>query len=76
MKLMGDVDARVHLFLATTLGGGRLASPTLGRLYPDKAQVLTLQEAERASEPFRTRRSEEKSPHFHCPELNTNRSVP
>ena len=29
---MGDVDARVHT--ATALGKGRVASPTLGRIYP------------------------------------------
>ena len=31
---MSDVDARVHIFVATTVGGGRIASPTLGRLLP------------------------------------------
>ena len=31
---MGDVDARVHIFIAKALGWGRVASPTLGRLYP------------------------------------------
>ena len=31
---MGDVDARVHIFTVTALGRGRVASPTLGRLYP------------------------------------------
>ena len=31
---MGDVDARVHIFTAMALGWGRVASPTLGRLYP------------------------------------------
>ena len=31
---MGDVDARVHIFTATALGRGRVASPTLGHLYP------------------------------------------
>ena len=31
---MGDVDARVHIFTDTALGRGRVASPTLGRLYP------------------------------------------
>ena len=31
---MGDVDARVHIFVATALGWGTVASPTLGRLYP------------------------------------------
>ena len=28
------MDARVHIFTAMALGGGRMASPTLGRLYP------------------------------------------
>ena len=31
---MGDVNARVHIFTATALGRGRMASPALGRLYP------------------------------------------
>ena len=30
----GDVDARVHVFTATALWWGRVAIPTLGRLYP------------------------------------------
>ena len=30
----GGVDARVHIYTATALGGGRVASPKLGRLYP------------------------------------------
>ena len=30
---VGDEDARVHIFAATTLGRGRVASPTLGCLY-------------------------------------------
>ena len=30
----GDVDARVHIFTAKALGRSRVASPTLGRLYP------------------------------------------
>ena len=34
MKAHGDVDARVHIFTATALGRGRVASPTPGRLYP------------------------------------------
>ena len=33
-KPTGYVDARVHIFTATALGWGRMASPTLGRLYP------------------------------------------
>ena len=32
-KVHGDVDTRVHIFAATALSGGRVASPTLGRLY-------------------------------------------
>ena len=38
----------VHIFAATALGRGREASTTLGRFYSEKAQVLVLQEAERA----------------------------
>ena len=34
LKAHGDVDARVHIFTATALGRGRVASPTLGCLYP------------------------------------------
>ena len=30
---MGDVDARVHIFTATALGWGRVASPMLDRIY-------------------------------------------
>ena len=30
----GDVDARVHIFRAMALGRGRMASPTLGHIYP------------------------------------------
>ena len=37
---MGDVDVSVHIFTATALGRGRVASPTLGRLYPGNAKVL------------------------------------
>ena len=40
---MGDVDARVHIFTATALGRGRVASPKLGSLYPGgKPPVLIL----------------------------------
>ena len=37
MRPKGAVDARVnrlYMYIATTLGRGRLASPTLGRLAP------------------------------------------
>ena len=37
MKTHGDVDARVHIFTATALGRRRVASPTLGRLYPEES---------------------------------------
>ena len=29
----GDVDARAHIYIATALGRGRVAGPTLDRLY-------------------------------------------
>ena len=31
------MDARVHIFTAMALGRGRVASPTLGRLYPEES---------------------------------------
>ena len=34
MKARGNVDARVHKYTCTALGRSRVASPTLGRLYP------------------------------------------
>ena len=34
---MGDVDVRVHIFIATAPGIGRVASPTLGCLYPGES---------------------------------------
>ena len=34
MKAHGDVDARVHIYIATALGRGRVANPMLGCLYP------------------------------------------
>ena len=34
MKAHGDLDARVHIYTATALGGCSMASPTLGHLYP------------------------------------------
>ena len=36
MKALGDVDARVHIYTATAIGRGRVASPSLDRLYPGK----------------------------------------
>ena len=42
-KPTGDVDARIHIFIATAVGRGRVASPTLGRLYTwGNSPVLTL----------------------------------
>ena len=47
MKVHGDVDARIHIYIAAALGRGWVASPMLGRLYPPgKAPVLILEEAE------------------------------
>ena len=70
----GDVDARVYIFTATALGSGRVASPTLGRLYPrGKPPVLILEEAEWTSGPVWTRRSEEKSPPLRHPGSNPGR---
>ena len=34
---MGAVVARVHIYLATALGRGKVASSTLGRLYPGES---------------------------------------
>ena len=34
MKAQGVVDARVHIYTATVLERGRMASPKLGCLYP------------------------------------------
>ena len=33
MKAHGDVDARIHIYTTTSLARGRVASPTLDRLY-------------------------------------------
>ena len=43
---MGGVDIRVHIIAATALGRGRVANPTLGRIYPGKAPVLISQKAQ------------------------------
>ena len=50
-----------HIFAVTTLGRGRVAGSTLGRLYPEKSPVLILQEAEWKPGAVWTRRGEEKS---------------
>ena len=46
MRAHRDVNARVRIFAATALGRGRVATPTLDCLYPGKALVLVLQEAQ------------------------------
>ena len=43
MKTHGNVDARVHIYTATALGKGRVASPTLSCLFPrERPSVLIL----------------------------------
>ena len=37
MEASEDVDARVYTYTATSLGSGRVATPTLGRLYPEES---------------------------------------
>ena len=61
-RTKGDLDARVHIFAATALGRGWVASPTLGRLYPGKAPVFIIQKAEWTQGSVWTPRSEEISP--------------
>ena len=47
MKVHGVVDARLHIYTATTLGRCRVANPTLGRLYPwGMSLILILYEAQ------------------------------
>ena len=70
---MGDVDARLHIFTATALGRGRVASPTRPPLPPGKPPVLILQEAEWTPGPVWTRRSKEKSPPLRHPGSNLGR---
>ena len=68
------MDARVHIFTATALGRGRVASPPLCRLYPRwKPLLLILQEAEWTSGPVWARRSDEKSPPLRHPGSNPGR---
>ena len=40
IQAMGDVTCIYPQKCSTALGGGRVASPMLGRLYPGKVQVL------------------------------------
>ena len=61
--------ARVHILA----GRGRVASSTLGRLYPGKAPVLNLQETECSPEPVWTPRNEEKSAPLRHPGSNPGR---
>ena len=64
---MEDVDARVHIFIATALGWGRVASPTLGSLYPPGTHFIGGWVDPRTNLALR---SEEKSPPLRQPELN------
>ena len=73
MKAHRNVDTRIHIFAVSALGRGRVVSPTLGRLYRRKAQVLISQEAERTSGPFWTRMSKEKYPLLRQPGSNPGR---
>ena len=36
MKAQGDMDARVHICTVTAPGRDRVATPTIGHLYPRK----------------------------------------
>ena len=74
MKAKGVVDSRVHIYKATALGRGRVASPTLGRLYcRGDIPVLISQEVEWTSGPVLTRRSEENFPPLRHPGWNPGR---
>ena len=42
MKPMGDVDARDRIFTVSALGRDRVASPTLGRLYPRESPPVLI----------------------------------
>ena len=70
MNAQRDVDARVHIFTATSLGWGRVAKPTLAHLYTGEVSVLILQETEWTPGPIWTRRSEESPPSSWCLESN------
>ena len=56
MKTHGGCDTRDHISAATALGRAKVTSRTLGRLYPGKAPVITLQEAAWTPEPVWTRK--------------------
>ena len=44
---MGDVDARVHIYVATALGRDGVVSPTRGSLYPmGKSPIFSSYEIE------------------------------
>ena len=52
-RLTEDVNARLHIYTATPLGRGRVASSTLGRFYfRGKPPLLILYEAEWTPGPF------------------------
>ena len=73
-SMKGHGDARVHIYTATSLGRGRVASSTLGRLYPrEKIPALILKEAESTPGPSWIRRSKEKSPPLRHPISNQGR---
>ena len=52
------MDARLFIFTATALGRDRVGSHILGRLYPEKAPLYILQEAEWTPESVWIGRSE------------------
>ena len=71
---MENVDAGVNVYIATVLGRGRVASPTLGRLCPrGKPQVIIFEEAEWYPGPVWMRRREEISPPLRHPGSNPGR---
>ena len=39
-RTTGDVGARIHIFAATALGRGRIASARLGSLYPQESRCI------------------------------------
>ena len=56
MEMHGDVDVRVHMFVAKALGRSMVASSTLGRLYPEKTPVLILRRLNGPENPFDTKK--------------------
>ena len=64
MKALRGCGCKGPHITTTALGRGKVTSPTLRCLYPGKALILILQEADWTPEPVWTWRSEEKSPLF------------